>query len=72
MWTGFHRPPSWCEAHHLHGWNEEGGLTNVDDGILLCVLHHLRLHNSISTSSIQEGEDYPHRQRLLADPAARN
>ncbi|TDW30474.1 HNH endonuclease signature motif containing protein [Cryobacterium psychrophilum] len=44
-WPDCHRPPSFSEAHHLHRWNADGGLTNLDDGILLCVRDHLRLHN---------------------------
>ncbi|TDW29563.1 HNH endonuclease signature motif containing protein [Cryobacterium psychrophilum] len=44
MWPECHRPPSYSEAHHLHGW-DGGGLTNVSDGILLCARDHLRLHN---------------------------
>jgi len=44
-WPDCHRPPSYTEAHHLHGWKADGGLTNVDDGILLCARDHLRLHN---------------------------
>ncbi|TDW31458.1 DUF222 domain-containing protein [Cryobacterium psychrophilum] len=47
MWPDCHRPPSYSEAHHLHGWDAEGGLTNVEDGILLCARDHLRLHNDL-------------------------
>jgi len=45
VWPDCHRPPSYSEAHHLHGWKAAGGLTNLDDGILLCARDHLRLHN---------------------------
>jgi hypothetical protein len=45
MWPGCTRPPAYSEAHHLHGWSAEGGLTNLEDGILLCARDHLRLHN---------------------------
>ena len=70
MWPGCTRPPAYSEAHHLHGWNAEGGLTNLEDGILLCARDHLRLHNVISTSSIQGMGDHPHRRRILPDPTA--
>lgn len=40
------RPPSWCEAHHIHPWAAEGGRTDIADGILLCRHHHLLLHNA--------------------------
>lgn len=38
------RPPSWTEAHHLKPWSE-GGVTSVDNGILLCRHHHLLVHD---------------------------
>jgi hypothetical protein len=38
-------PPSLCEAHHTHEWDAHHGLTNINDGILLCKFHHLRIHN---------------------------
>ncbi|MBB5640071.1 hypothetical protein [Cryobacterium roopkundense] len=55
MWKDCLKPPSFSEAHRLHQWKAEGGLTNLEDGILLCSPHHLRLHNEISTGSIQAG-----------------
>ncbi|MBB5640707.1 HNH endonuclease signature motif containing protein [Cryobacterium roopkundense] len=55
MWKDCLKPPSFSEAHHLHQWKADGGLTNLEDGILLCSPHHLRLHNEISTGSIQGG-----------------
>jgi hypothetical protein len=44
MWPGCERPPSWTEAHHTRPW-AQGGRTDVDDGVLLCRHHHLRLHD---------------------------
>lgn len=43
---GCERPPSWTEAHHIDYWGRDGGETNIDDGILLCRLHHLLIHNN--------------------------
>jgi hypothetical protein len=37
-------PPSWCHAHHVIEW-EHGGLTDVDNGALLCSFHHHQLHS---------------------------
>ena len=37
-------PPSWCHAHHVTWW-EHGGLTDVDNGALLCSFHHHQLHS---------------------------
>jgi hypothetical protein len=38
------RPPSWTEAHHAERWND-GGRTDIDNGVLLCRHHHMLLHN---------------------------
>ncbi|HEY0645198.1 MAG TPA: DUF222 domain-containing protein [Nocardioides sp.] len=42
---GCDAPADWCEAHHLDPW-EEGGLTDIDDGVLLCSHHHHRAHDT--------------------------
>lgn len=42
-WPGCDRPPSWCEAHHAVGWLQ-GGATALDNMLLLCPLHHHRVH----------------------------
>src|SRR5680860_907332 len=60
-WPDCHRPPSYTEAHHLHGWKADGGLTDLDDGILLCARDHLRLHNDgweITRTGTGTGMDY--------------
>ncbi|MEO6115684.1 MAG: DUF222 domain-containing protein, partial [Pseudolysinimonas sp.] len=40
------RPPSWTEAHHINEWHKDHGLTDIEDGILLCKHHHLMVHNN--------------------------
>lgn len=45
LWPGCPAPPSQCEAHHSEHWAEHGGRTDIDLGLLLCMFHHLRLHN---------------------------
>lgn len=45
LWPGCERPPSYCEAHHRVPWSE-GGVTDIEDGVLLCRFHHLLLHNN--------------------------
>jgi len=45
-WPGCERPPSWCEAHHIHHWHRDHGKTDIADGILLCRHHHLLAHNN--------------------------
>lgn len=40
------RRPQWCDAHHVAGWIESLGETNVENLILLCRRHHTLIHNS--------------------------
>ena len=35
--------PQWCDAHHLISWLD-GGLTNLDNLVLLCRRHHSDIH----------------------------
>ena len=42
-------PGTWCEAHHWLAWSE-GGKTDLDDGVLLCNLHHHRVHDPTWTA----------------------
>jgi hypothetical protein len=43
---GCQRPVSWCEAHHINQWLRDGGKTNIEDGILLCRMHHMLVHDN--------------------------
>ncbi|MCW2825121.1 MAG: hypothetical protein JWQ91_2038 [Aeromicrobium sp.] len=43
VWAGCERPPSWCEAHHLTFWSEDGP-TDLDNAALLCHFHHHLIH----------------------------
>jgi hypothetical protein len=40
---GCDRPPTWCDAHHVKHWLEQGP-TNLDNLILLCRRHHTLVH----------------------------
>jgi hypothetical protein len=62
VWPQCTAPPSWCDAHHVVEW-ANGGLTDVDNGALLCSAHHHMLHNSDFTMKMIDGR--PH---LLAPP----
>ena len=42
-WPGCTAPASWCEVHHLLAWYH-GGLSNVDNGVLMCRWHHGKVH----------------------------
>jgi hypothetical protein len=50
-------PPSWCHAHHAIPWFE-GGLTNVDNGVLLCSAHHHALHSGAFDIEIRDGRPW--------------
>jgi Domain of unknown function (DUF222) len=43
IFPGCERPPSWCEAHHITGW-QSGGATDLTNGCLLCGYHHRLVH----------------------------
>jgi Domain of unknown function (DUF222) len=43
VFPGCDRPPSWCEAHHVKGW-QDGGPTDLANGCLLCGYHHRLIH----------------------------
>ncbi len=51
---GCNRPPSWCQAHHIVPWSK-GGLTTLDNGVLLCGYHHRHLHQG--TWHVQTAKD---------------
>jgi hypothetical protein len=40
---GCDRPPSWCEGHHVRHW-AHGGVTRLDNLVMLCGRHHHVLH----------------------------
>jgi hypothetical protein len=46
-------PAHWCEAHHIRYW-QDGGLTNVSEGVLLCSHHHL-LHENRWMVQLRQG-----------------
>ena len=44
-WPGCDRPPAWTQAHHILSWLD-GGPTDLDNGVLLCLFHHQQAHRS--------------------------
>lgn len=47
-------PASWCEIHHIGHW-EDGGRTDVDNGVLLCSHHHHAVHAGWWTVAVVAG-----------------
>jgi hypothetical protein len=47
-------PAPWTEAHHLTRW-QDGGLTSVDNGTLLCSFHHHLIHQGHWQVSLRGG-----------------
>jgi uncharacterized protein DUF222 len=43
VFPGCHRPPTWCDGHHLVWWTR-GGKTEVPNLALVCGRHHRKLH----------------------------
>ena len=43
VFPGCTRPARFCDAHHIKPW-EEGGLTDLVNGVLLCRRHHTLVH----------------------------
>ena len=39
------RPPRWCDGHHIRHW-AHGGLTNLNNLVLLCRRHHRLVHHT--------------------------
>jgi hypothetical protein len=42
--AGCSSPPAYGEAHHIEWWSH-GGLTYLNNGVMLCSFHHHRIHN---------------------------
>ena len=51
---GCGRPPRWCHAHHVIHW-ADGGITSLENSVLLCPHHHRLIHHSEWTVRIKEG-----------------
>jgi hypothetical protein len=41
---GCDRPLKWCEAHHIRFWVRDDGPTEINNLLLLCKFHHVRIH----------------------------
>jgi hypothetical protein len=55
-------PATWCEAHHAVPWHR-GGLTDLEQGLLLCSWHHHRAHDpAYRTDTLPNGDLRFHRR----------
>ncbi|MHA7306939.1 HNH endonuclease signature motif containing protein, partial [Arthrobacter sp. TMN-49] len=45
---------SWCDAHHIIPWHD-GGETSINNGVLLCSMHHQLLHRGHWSVSLEQG-----------------
>lgn len=53
-WCG--APPSFTEAHHIQWWVRDHGPTNLDNGLLLCVACHHRIHRDKWEIEVKNGD----------------
>ncbi|WP_221583764.1 HNH endonuclease signature motif containing protein [Microbacterium sp. G2-8] len=65
-WSGCDRPASYCEAHHIDAYSQDGR-TDIDRGILLCRFHHMQLHHSAWQITRDGRSDF-----VLHDPGGRS
>ena len=67
--------PRYCDAHHILPW-PQGGLTDIDDGLLLCQRHHSIVHTKgwtlgrdpttgVVTVTTPDGRTFSHRPTHL-------
>jgi hypothetical protein len=55
VWPGCNAPPSWCHAHHVVHW-QQNGPTDIDNGVLLCAFHHHLLHTGDHRMRMVQGK----------------
>ncbi len=49
-----HAPPEHCEAHHIRWW-EQGGLTDLSNGVMLCTRCHHDIHRQGWEIQVRDG-----------------
>lgn len=45
-WPGCTAPVAWCDAHHVKWFTRDRGRTDIENGVLLCSLHHHLIHST--------------------------
>jgi hypothetical protein len=74
VFTGCSAPTHWCDAHHVLEWVLDDGPTSVDNGALLCELHHTKVHHGFRIERDPDGRWHTYRpdgtEILLPEPLA--
>jgi hypothetical protein len=55
VFTGCDAPSHWCDAHHVLEWALQDGPTSIDNGALLCELHHTKVHHGFRIERQPDG-----------------
>jgi hypothetical protein len=55
VFAGCHAPTHWCDVHHVLEWVLDDGPTSVDNGALLCEMHHTKVHHGFRVSRLPDG-----------------
>ena len=66
-WPGCQVPAAWTDAHHLIAW-WLGGLTDVDNLLLLCRYHHSKVHEGQWTLTLDRATGHVHIHRPDGTP----
>jgi len=54
---GCGRPQAWCDAHHIEHW-ADGGVTAMENLVLLCRPHHRAVHDDFRVEMIDGGPEF--------------
>ena len=54
-YPGCDKSPRWCEIHHIIHW-ADGGRTDINNLVMLCLIHHNQLHDSGWTTRIRDSQ----------------
>ena len=55
VFAGCFAPTHWCDAHHVLEWVLDDGPTSVDNGALLCEMHHTKVHHGFRIERQPDG-----------------
>jgi hypothetical protein len=64
---GCSRPPAYTDAHHVVPWSA-GGVTDVDNAVLLCRFHHRLVHEGGWDLLVSDSTSGPHGTVTFAGP----